>query len=110
MLHCLLMRMGKQEKLIDLPKRLSTGLLYRPDFITRNEETEILSYIEHLPLEHAEYRTEGREYTAKRRHVGFGWGYDYEKNTFVPGPALPPWLRTIQVRIAKWLDIPKERI
>ncbi|MBX4216240.1 alpha-ketoglutarate-dependent dioxygenase AlkB [Candidatus Parcubacteria bacterium] len=90
-----------------MPKRLPNGLVYRPAFITEEEERDILSYIEHLPLEHAVYED---KYESKRRHLGFGWGYDDEKKKFIPGPALPPFLKTIQVRIAKWLDIPKENV
>jgi alkylated DNA repair dioxygenase AlkB len=98
-------RSGQQQKLIDTGVHLPTGLVYRPDFITPEEEAEILSYIEFLPLEEAEYG----EYTAKRRHFGFGWGYDHEKK-FIPGPPLPPFLRTLQRRIAKWLDISPSRV
>jgi alkylated DNA repair dioxygenase AlkB len=99
-------RSGQQQKLIDTGVHLPTGLVYRPDFITPEEETDILSYIELLPLEEAEYG----EYTAKRRHFGFGWGYDHEKKKFIPGPPLPPFLRTLQRRIAKWLDISPSRV
>lgn len=103
-------RAGKQQKLIDTDTQLPSGLVYRPDFITAEEEADILSHIEHLPLEHATYAVGGGEYEAKRRHFGFGWGYDEIEKKFIPGPALPPFLRTLQIRIAKWLDIPKERV
>ncbi|HYF10424.1 MAG TPA: alpha-ketoglutarate-dependent dioxygenase AlkB, partial [Candidatus Paceibacterota bacterium] len=59
-------RSGGQQKLLDTPLQLPTGLIYRPDFISPEEEAEILSYIEDLPLEEAQYK----EYTAKRRHFG----------------------------------------
>ncbi|MBX4216269.1 alpha-ketoglutarate-dependent dioxygenase AlkB [Candidatus Parcubacteria bacterium] len=99
-------RPGPQGKLFDLPHQLASGLVYRPEFITAAEEAEILSLFEHLPFEHSEFG----EYTAKRRHIGFGWGYDEDERKFVPGPPLPPFLRTLQIRIGKWLDIPKERV
>lgn len=99
-------RPGSQSKLIDTGVHLPTGLVYRPDFITPEEEAEILSYIELLPLEEAEFG----EYKSKRRHFGFGWGYDYDKKRFIPGPPLPPFLRRIQLRIAKWLDISPSRV
>lgn len=99
-------RSGNQAKLFDTGLCLPTGLVYKPDFITPEEEAEILSYIQDLPLEEAQYK----EYTAKRRHFSLGWGYDFEEKKFIPGPPLPPFLRQVQIRIGKWLDIPPKRI
>ncbi|MCE9644227.1 alpha-ketoglutarate-dependent dioxygenase AlkB [Candidatus Parcubacteria bacterium] len=99
-------RPGNQNKLFDTGLQLPTGLVYRPDFITPEEELEILSYIEDLPLEEAQYK----EYTAKRRHFSLGWGYDFDNKKFIPGPPLPPFLRPVQIRIGKWLDIDPKRI
>lgn len=99
-------RSGDQKKLLDTQVHLPTGLVYRPDFITPEEEADLISYIEMLPLEEAEYG----EYTSQRRHFGFGWGYDDETKEFIPGPPLPPFLRLVQRRIAKWLDISPARV
>lgn len=99
-------RSGEQKKLIDTGVHLPTGLVYRPDFITVEEEADILSYIELLPLEEAQYG----EYRSKRRHFGFGWGYDDDTKEFIPGPPLPPFLGRVQRRIAKWLDISPQRV
>lgn len=99
-------RSGPEKKLFDTAVHLPSGLVYRPDFITSEEEADILSYIEFLPLEEADYG----EYRSKRRHFGFGWGYDHEKKEFIPGPSLPPFLRRLQIRIGKWLDISPERV
>lgn len=99
-------RPGSQLKLIDLPSRLGNGLVYRPDFLTPEEEAEILTVIPKLHL----YKPRYGEYEAKRRVIGFGWGYDFDKKQFIPGPPLPQFLTKIQHKIAKWLDIPKERV
>ena len=100
-------RPGAQTKLLDTPVRLPTGLVYRPDFITPEEEAELISYIEHLPLEQNEYGEYG---ISRRRSFGFGWGYDDDTEEFIPGPPLPPFLRLLQRRIAKWLDINPSRV
>ena len=94
-------RSGAQQKLFDTSIRLPTGLIYKPDFITPEEEARLLSYIEDLPLEESQYG----EYQSKRRSLNLGWGYDFEQKKFIPGPPLPPFLRPVQIRIAKWLDI-----
>jgi alkylated DNA repair dioxygenase AlkB len=99
-------RSGEQKKLIDTAVNLPTGLVYRPDFITPEEEADILSYMELLPLEEAQYG----DYHSKRRHFGFGWGYNHDTKEFVPGPPLPPFLKRVQLRIAKWLDISPKRV
>ncbi|MBI4087029.1 alpha-ketoglutarate-dependent dioxygenase AlkB [Candidatus Kaiserbacteria bacterium] len=130
-------RPGGQQKLFDTAVHLPNGLVYRPDFITPDEEAELISYIEMLPLAEAEYGEEARgasarpsevflerneqkypegvqrrygEYHSQRRHFNFGWGYDFENKKFVPGPPLPPFLRMLQLRIGKWLDIPPRRV
>jgi DNA oxidative demethylase len=98
-------RAAQQRKLFDLGVTLPTGFVYRPDFLTPEEERTLLDYIEDLPLEHA-VGNEG--YEAKRRVMHFGWSYDFSASTLIPGPALPSWLRPTARKIAKWLDIPKE--
>jgi alkylated DNA repair dioxygenase AlkB len=104
-------RSGNQSKLIDTGLHLPSGLVYRPEFITLEEEAEILSYIEFLPLHEAEYEVKGHGIVeSKRRHFGFGWGYNYDTKEFVPGPPLPPFLERIQRRIGKWLDISPSRV
>ncbi len=100
------MRAGNQQKLFDIPKRAENGLVYRPDFITSEEEMAILEAIETLPLRKATYN----EHRVKRRVMGFGWDYDFEKGRFIPGPPLPDFLLPLQRKIAKWLDIPKKRV
>lgn len=98
---------GTQQKLIDMPAQLKNGLLYRPDFISEEEEQTLLATIRALPLERPLYRG---EYLAKRRSMGFGWGYDFDRKRLIPGPPLPRFLQPLQRKIAKWLDIPRRRI
>lgn len=99
-------RSGGQEKLFDTGVQLPNGLIYRPDFITAEEEKEVLWAFAHLPLREARFK----EFTAKRRIAGFGWGYDYERERIVPGPPLPEFLRPMARRIEKWMDIGRGRV
>ena len=96
-------RSGAQESLFDVGATLPNGLIYRPNFITPEEEDILLMAFDLLPLHQAKFK----EYTAKRRIAGFGWGYDYERELIVPGPPLPKFLQPAARRIEKWLDIPK---
>jgi len=97
------MRAAHQTKLFDTPTTLPSGFVYRPDFLTPVEEADLVGYIEDLPLRNA-VDSEGHE--ARRRVMHFGWSYDFDKGTLIPGPALPPWLSPIARKISKWLDIP----
>lgn len=102
-------RSGSQYKLFETRAELGNGFLYRPDFITEDEEKLLLSFIEAQDLQHARGGEKG-EYEARRRHKGFGWGYDYENEKFIPGPPLPPFLGRFARRIEKWLALPRGRV
>ena len=99
-------RSGGQYKLFDQSLGLPNGLLYRPDFITEEEEEMLIAFIQAIPLTRARVG----EYTGKRRVKGFGWGWDYKNERFIPGPPLPKFLGRFARKIAKWLHIPKDRV
>jgi hypothetical protein len=50
-----------------LPKRLPDGLVYRPDFLSAVEESQLLAQIRELPLHEAQYK----QFTARRRIASF---------------------------------------
>ena len=101
------MRHADQPKLFDLEHALPNGLVYRPNFLTKDEEEVLLAYIQNTPLEHPVYK---EEYRAKRRHMNFGWSFNFRTNQLVPGPELPPFLHGVQRKIAKWLQISPGRV
>jgi alkylated DNA repair dioxygenase AlkB len=106
-------RHAQQAKLFDVEKRLPNGLVYRPDFLTPEEEELILINIENLQLRTAYYQPDElktEKYKSKRRHLGFGWGYDSEREEFVKGEPLPRFLEPVKKRIAKWLGISHRRV
>jgi len=100
-------RHAAQPLLFDTPAQLPNGLLYKPDFLTSAEEEVLVAYIENQPLEHPLYED---KYEAKRRHIGFGWGWNYRTHKFIKGEPLPRFLRSTQLKIAKWLQIAPERV
>lgn len=102
-------RSGSQYKLFETDARLDNGFLYRPEFITPDEEELLISFIEAQPLSRATGGDEG-QYQAKRRHLNFGWSYNYTRKRVIPGPPLPRFLQRFSHRIEKWLDVPRGRI
>lgn len=87
------MRHGQQSKLFDLPDQLPTGLIYRPNFLTPDEEEVLLAHIDNLAMPLLKFR----EHQSRRR------GRNFEG-------VLPAFLRPVQYRIAKWLSVPKHTI
>jgi alkylated DNA repair dioxygenase AlkB len=80
------------------------GLRYEPEFIDAVEERRLLAEIASLPLHEAEYRG----YTAKRRIVSYGAGYDFDANRLRAAPPVPPFLHPLRARVAARLGLPAE--
>ena len=77
------------------------GLLYRPDFVSEDEERLLIEHIRQLPL--AEVRMHG--VTAKRRVAHFGWVYGYESWRITPGPPVPEFLHPLRNRVAELVNM-----
>src|SRR4051794_12439357 len=97
----------RQAALFDVPQPLPHGLVYRPQFISREEEAALLDAFGSLPFREARFR----EYVAKRRVVH----YHSEASTrtyddgddadgFSSGP-LPPFLLDLRAKAAMLADI-----
>src|SRR5262252_6082358 len=95
----------KQGELFGPPQRLPAGLVYQPDFITREEEAILLTEIGTLPLREAKYK----EYTAKRRIMSYGASYDFSSNELTPAGPIPSFLHALHGRIAQWAGVPASR-
>ncbi len=87
------MRNGQQLTLIDLPGHLPNGLVYRPHFLTEDEELVLLAYIENLSMPLLRFK----EHESKRR----GMSFEHE---------LPTFLLPLQHKVAKWLGVPRAAI
>jgi len=80
---------------------LPPGMQYRRDFISTAEEGELIERIRELPLTEAKYH----QYTARRRTVSFGAGYDFSRQRATPAPQLPAWLDWLRSRAAEWVGV-----
>jgi len=78
------------------------GLGYRPDLIDAAFEAELLVHVRALPF--TEFRFHG--YVGKRRVVSFGWRYDFDAESVVPGPAIPPFLLGLREKAAGFAQVP----
>lgn len=88
-----------QADLFSVQQDLPSGLLYHPDFITPDEERELICHIKQLPFREARFR----QYTARRRLVRFGEGATLEsesdQETDFLRAEFPPFLRDVRARV-----------
>jgi alkylated DNA repair dioxygenase AlkB len=76
----------------DLPE----GLLYQPDFLSREEEAELLRIFSTLEFQVFDFHG----YTAKRRVLEFGLEYDFTTRAATPTQSFPEFLSSIRERAA----------
>jgi alkylated DNA repair dioxygenase AlkB len=70
------------------------GFVYRPDFVTAQEEASLLAAMRSLAF--SEVRMRGQ--VARRRTAHFGWLYGYESWRVEPGPPIPEFLIPLRHR------------
>jgi alkylated DNA repair protein (DNA oxidative demethylase) len=80
------------------------GLLYQPDFVSRDEERDLVEHIGRLEFSQVEMRGA----IARRRTVHYGWTYGYYARRTEPGPPLPEFLLALRARAATWAAIAAE--
>jgi alkylated DNA repair dioxygenase AlkB len=83
-----------------------TGFIYQAEFLSSEEENELLQRVESLPFREAVYR----QWQARRRIVSYGGRYDFSRRTLDPAPPIPEFLEFLRKRIAEWAAIPPEAI
>jgi alkylated DNA repair dioxygenase AlkB len=71
-----------------------------------DDERALLDAIRELPFREAEYRG----YTAKRRIVSYGAGYDFDANELRPAPAMPDFLHPLRSKVAERIGMPPEHV
>ena len=74
------------------------GLDYRADFITRDEERDLLAHLQAMDL--APFRFQG--WTGNRKTQSYGWRYDFDDASFLPTEPIPHWLIRLRDRAAEY--------
>lgn len=82
------------------------GLRYEPEFLSHEEEAQLVALVRTLPLHPAKYK----DYTARREVVSFGGSYDFDTNTLRPGMALDERLAPLRDRVADWLGVDRGQL
>ncbi|HKA45725.1 MAG TPA: alpha-ketoglutarate-dependent dioxygenase AlkB [Burkholderiales bacterium] len=94
-----------QAKLFEPTRPLPHGLVYQPDFLTREEEGGLLAKLVELPFVEAQFQ----QYTARRRVVRYGEGgyaacYGTEVEKRNPQP-IPEFLVPLRRKVALWRGV-----
>lgn len=91
-----------QADLFPTPSRpFAEGFVYEPEFLSLEEERQLLEHVRALPLTNAQYK----EFRAKRRVVSYGGRYDYNANQLNEAAPIPEFLHSLRARVAKWAGL-----
>lgn len=82
--------------LFDVEVPLPEGMLYRPDFVSAEEERQLLEELARLDF--GEVRMHG--VVARRRIVQFGWRYSFDARALGEGREFPHFLAPVRDRAA----------
>lgn len=80
------------------------GLAYEAEFISADEESQLLLAIGDVPMHDAQYY----EYTAKRRVASFGASYDFESRQLHDAAPVPEFLIPLRRRVADFVSLPED--
>ncbi|WP_440531448.1 alpha-ketoglutarate-dependent dioxygenase AlkB [Variovorax sp. YR566] len=97
---------GQPDLFGEAPVATIEGLRYERDFLSAEEEADLLHIVQGLPLKEMRYK----EYTARRRGTSFGGSYDFENNRLKPGAPLPEVLHPLRAKAAAWAGFAPEEL
>jgi DNA oxidative demethylase len=91
---------------LDVPAEVPPGFVYRPEFVSADEERELVAGIR--GIEFSEVKMRGA--VARRRTAHFGWLYGYETWRVEPGPPIPAFLLPLRARVAELAGVAAEAL
>jgi len=77
------------------------GLFTRTEFVSREEEAELLAHAATLPFRPFEYQG----WLGKRETVSFGWRYDFNQARVEQAPPIPDFLLPLRERAAAFAGL-----
>lgn len=80
---------------------LPAGFKYQPDFLSAEEERELVAQFADLPFRPFEFQG----YVGNRRVVSFGWKYDFNTRELRRADDIPGFLAAIRARAADFAGI-----
>jgi alkylated DNA repair dioxygenase AlkB len=90
-----------QPDLFRAPHSLPEGFKYRPDFLSADEERDLVERFADLPFKEFEFRG----YRGNRRVLSFGWQYDFNRMELQRTEDMPAFLLPLQERAARFAGL-----
>ncbi|HEY7163216.1 MAG TPA: alpha-ketoglutarate-dependent dioxygenase AlkB [Candidatus Binatia bacterium] len=87
--------------LFEVSPKLPPGFVYRPNFLSIDEEQDLLRDIQQIELTPFKYY----QFTGRRRTASFGWEYEFGKNQISQASDPPEFLQLFRVRAEKLFNI-----
>src|SRR5262245_10240375 len=82
------------------------GLRYETDFVSSDEERELIARIRELPLTPFQFGA----FEGKRRVASFGWRYDYSHRELEQAEEVPGWLIPCIARVEQFAGLPPSSV
>lgn len=88
--------MAGQLSLFGAARPLPEGLVYRPGFVTDDEEAKLAARVAELALTPFEFHG----FRGNRRTISFGWHYAFDGSGLRETDPIPDWLQPVRERAA----------
>lgn len=88
------------------PAILPEGFKYWPEFLSENEEADLLRTMQELNFEAFDFHG----YKAKRRVIEYGWEYDFDTRETTAVKPIPDFLAPIRDRAAEFAGVAPEEL
>jgi len=98
--------MDAQAELFGASAGRPEGLVYRPAFLTDEEERELAVQMARLPFRPFEFQG----FLGKRETVSFGWSYRFDGSGLAEASPIPDWLLPVRDRAAAFAGLAPEAI
>jgi len=93
------------QMLFDVLPDLPVGFHYFPDFITEQEEQQLVSLIQKYPLKNMMFQG----FEAKRKVMSFGYDYHFDSRKLSEGIPIPEEFQSVITKVAKQLNIAPQK-
>jgi alkylated DNA repair dioxygenase AlkB len=80
---------------------LPDGFRYRADFLSEDEERDLVGHVQSLPFKGFEFHG----FVGNRRVVSFGWRYDFGGRKLQKADDMPPFLLPLRRRAAEFAGL-----
>jgi alkylated DNA repair dioxygenase AlkB len=95
------MRGRDEPSLFENKPAMPEGFKYASEFLSPDEERELLSHVASLPFEGFQFQG----FVGKRRVVSFGWKYDFNDRQLQKADDMPTFLLALRARAAAFAGL-----